>query len=72
MTNPRRNSNPYATLTDEYLETLVEDNPPSYWSRLARDGYFPEGVDGTDPRIREVLEQRFPGAVAPPQLPVVD
>jgi len=62
MTNPRRQSidDVWATLTDEYIETLKEDDPPSFWSRLARDGYFPEGVNGDDPRIQEILKQRFP------------
>jgi len=68
MTNPRRQSNPYATLTDEYVETLkAEDDPRSFWLRLALAGEFPEGVNGDDPRIQEILTQRYPGGCDVPR-----
>lgn len=60
MTNPRRQSNPYATLTDEYVETLKADEPPGRWSQLARLSQFPDGVHGDDPRIQAILAARFP------------
>ena len=64
MTNPRRPSafGKRTTLTDDYVEVLKGDEPPSYWSRLAHEGRFPEGVNGDDPRIQEILAQRFPKA----------
>jgi len=67
MTNPRRRSNPHLTLTDEYVETLKADEPPSYWSRLAYAGHFPEGVNGDDPRIKEILAQRYPTSADDPE-----
>jgi hypothetical protein len=48
------------SVTDVFVEMLARPNPSKIQLGFCRDGSFPYGVNGDDPRIRRLLHHYFP------------